>query len=40
MNFIKITTHQPHSHDFMPYLETLITEIPTSAYDLGLNDMK
>ena len=39
-NFIKVKTHQPHQEDFMPYLETLVSENPTWASDTGLDDMK
>ena len=39
-NFRKVKIHQPHQEDFMPYLETLVSENPTWASDTGLEDMK
>lgn len=39
-NFIKISSHQPHSEEFMPYLETLVEENPTWADDTNLDTMK
>ena len=39
-NFIKITTHQPHKEDFMPYLVTSIAENPTLDHDTVLDGMR
>ena len=39
-NFIKVKSHQPHQTDFKPYLQTLISENPLWASDMGLEHMK
>ena len=38
-NFIKVTSHQPHRAEFMPYLQTLISENQTWTNDTGVEDM-
>lgn len=38
-NFIKVKSHQPHQADFMPYLQTLVSENKSWTSDMGLEDM-
>ena len=39
-NFNKVTTHQPHGEDLMPYLETFTAENPSWVCTKRLGNMK
>lgn len=39
-NFNKVTTHQPHGEDLMPYLETFTAENQSWVCNKRLEDMK